>query len=60
MFMDAVGVLANEAHQQHFDSVFKAKFSRTKVAFLYVSWILSMEPNIHRNVDGEVAYAANQ
>ena len=25
-----------------------------------VSWILSMAPNIHRNVDGEVAYAANQ
>ena len=24
-----------------------------------VSWILSMAPNIHRNVDGEVAYAAN-
>ena len=24
-----------------------------------VSWILSMAPNIHRNVDGEVAYAVS-
>ena len=25
----------------------------------FLSWILSMAPNIHHNVDGEVAYAAN-